>query len=513
MRAALSTLTPRDLLAPLFFLVSALMLAWDVFLASRMARVRKLPRTFSNMTALAGFFIGPALLVTVASASVLTGRAIYVVEWLWPATLALFVAQTLYALRQRLVSPLIGLPIALYDVLLLGVALTRYLNFRGAALPPGLVALTAAQASALGVALGQRALVSPFAVQVPLLAPAYPPRWRLSIPARVTLAVIAGAASLLTALELPRGYRAVRSYQRFDAERLQERRNTEFWVGMRLYPTLHGGPPPIAVKNDLPLADSIAADVVSVNLDPEALTNAALDSLAHTVDALRRDSTLFVVALGYPRGARARFLSSPQRFLTARVNDVERITRVLRPDYLLPAIDPYGRGARELGAVPVAWWRDYLAEAAAAAHRVRPRTRIGVSIAAFVGGDSALYAWAAARGSPVDVVGFSFYPSYGGALALDARMRVADRWMRGSDKEHWIFAVAGYPVTHGEPNQARAIWGTLAWATSHRRIRGMIVETGQDYSEAIGLRGPGGRLRPAVTTIQRALRSLAETAQ
>ena len=93
------------------------MLLWDVFLAGQIAQLRRAPRFFRGVTALAGLLIAPAVLVAVTSASILNGRAIHVIAWVWPLTLAIFALQALYAVGKRLVTPFIGVPIAAYDVI------------------------------------------------------------------------------------------------------------------------------------------------------------------------------------------------------------------------------------------------------------------------------------------------------------------------------------------------------------------------------------------------------------
>jgi hypothetical protein len=143
---------------------------------------------------------------------------------------------------------------------------------------------------------------------------------------------------------------------------------------------------------------------------------------------------------------------------------------------------------------------------------VSNRVRVGVAASAFVGADSALYVWANRPDVPIDFPGFSFYPSYDGGGSLAARLHVADRWVRGTTKSQWVFSSGAYPVTHGEASQARALWGTLAWATSHQPVKGLIVESAGDYDALTGLRAPGGRVRPALATLERAVAALAETA-
>ena len=110
-------------------------------------------------------------------------------------------------------------------------------------------------------------------------------------------------------------------------------------------------------------------------------------------------------------------------------------------------------------------------------------------------------------------MGFVIRPLFAGASDLDAQTRSADRWIAASGptaKENWVFATYGYPVSHGEINQERAIWSTLAWATSRSAIKGVIVADAADYGAVTGLRAPSGRLRRAANAVARAAKSLRE---
>ena len=502
----------RDLLPYAFYVVSVLVALWDVFLAGQIGQLRRAPRFFRGVTALAGLLIAPAALVAVTSASILNGRAIHVIAWVWPVTLMIFAIQALYAVGRRLVSPFIGVPIAAYDVILAIAGFVKYAAYSGRDPSTAALAIAAAQSSALGILLGRAALFSPLAVQLPLLAPAYPARWRLSATVRGTLAAIALAFAIVFIAEVPSAVVAVRSYNNYAQERLQERPRGDFTIGLRIFPELRDAPPPLALRSDIALVDSIGVGAISVVIDPAGARLAALDSLAHVIEAERRDSVLLIVSVGYDRSARESFRRSPSAHMKARLAAVDRIVRRLRPDIILPARDPYTDGVRAMGRVPLAWWEEYLRQASANARRVSNRVRVGVSASSFVGADSALYAWASRPGPPIDVVGFSFYPSYDGGGSLSARLHVADRWMRSSTKNHWVFAAGAFPVTHGETSQARALWGTLAWATSKAPIKGLIVESAGDYDAVTGLRAPGGRVRPALATLERALAAMAETA-
>ena len=502
----------REVLPIAFYVASVLVLLWDVFLAGQIAQLRRAPRFFRGVTALGGLLIAPATLVAVTASSILNGRAIHVIAWVWPLTLAIFALQAAYAVGKRLVTPFIGVPIAVYDLILAASAFVRYQVYDGRDPSTAALAIAAAQSSALGLMLGRVALFSPLAVLLPLLAPAYPARWRISATVRGTLAVVAMAYAIVFAAQVPSAVVAIRSYGSYTRDRLQERPRGDFTIGLRVFPALDDAPPPLALRSDLAIVDTLDIGAIAVVIDPAGARAAALDSLARTLEDERRDSVMLIVSVGYDRGARESFRASPTAHMRARLAAVDRIVRRLRPDIILPARDPYTEGTRAMGRVPLSWWEEYLRLAAANTRRVSNRIRVGVAASAFIGADSALYAWASRRGSPIDLVGFSFYPSYDGGASLSARLHVADRWLRGSTKNHWVFSSGAYPLTHGEMSQARALWGTLAWATSHELVKGLIVESAGDYDTITGLRAAGGRIRPAIATLERAVAAMAETA-
>lgn len=504
---------------------SLVLLSWNIVYAGRVARLRRAPRPLAALSAACGLLVAPALLAHVASSSLLGGRAVGAIGWIWPATVTLFAAQAAYATLRRLVTPLLGIPLLLYDALLVLTSVTQYLvQVRGTA-PAPLLALLAAQTSVIGVALGRAALVSPLAVQLPLIVPAYPARFRLTRSVRALLALAAsfGAAALL--LELPRGFGAIRSYQAWASERLSERPAADFDIGVKLFPTLSGPPPAVATRHDVPLADSVDFGAVAVSLRPGALRLAAVDSLVRVLDPIRRDTTVLVVSLAFEEGDGDALRADQAAFLRRRLALVERAARALRPDVLLPAAAPYGPDAAMLGDVPDAFWREYLTAAAARAHAVNARIRVAVAASSYSAADSALYAWAAGPDSPLDAVGFTVRPSFSGGTGVDARLRAADRWMRAAArpapegdapprprraKPHWIFDVRGFPAAHGDAAQERTVWHTLAWATAHPEVVGVIVAEPGDYFTTTGLRGATGRLRSVVPSLRLAARGLRE---
>jgi hypothetical protein len=121
------TLPHVDPQALAFIGATLLVLGWNIVYAGRIAQLRRAPRPLAALSAACGLLVAPALVVRLASASVLGGRAIAVVAWLWPLVALLFVAQAGYATLRRLVTPLVGVPLLVYDLLLLGAAVTGWL--------------------------------------------------------------------------------------------------------------------------------------------------------------------------------------------------------------------------------------------------------------------------------------------------------------------------------------------------------------------------------------------------
>jgi hypothetical protein len=503
------------MLAVAYVAAAAILVMWDILVAGRVAQLRRAPRSFAAITAFAGLLLLPALIVAYSAASILYGRAIQPIAWIWPLTTVLFALQSAYALSRRLVTPLFGVPVAAYNTMIAIVAVSRFAISRGGDPPEFALALSAAQASSLGFFFGPAALWGAAYLLVPVFSPSLPARWRMSGFVRVGIAAYVGGIAGLVLIEMPSAFETIRSYSRYAKEQLQEHPEGDFDLGLKILPDLKGPPPPLALEQDIKLVDSLSLDAVLIVIDAEGARLAALDSTARTVDDQRADSTLIIIALGYPRDAARQFRESEAEYTRKRLADVDRIARRLRPDILLPALDPYGAGSRAIGTQPPEYWISYLSRAATIAHHVNPRIQVGLSAASYGTRDSTLFAWAASRGSPIDVVGFSLMPGFDGARSLDTHMRVAQRWMRpfaARPKPAWAFSAGGYPLLHGEKNQELALWGVLAWATTQPAIKGLIVSEAGDYDALRGLRAPGGRLRSSVRAVMRAQIGLKETA-
>ena len=496
-----------------FAAVTALLLAWNVFAGGRIAQMRNAPkelRLFRVLSGLGGFLIIPAMLIGMAEQSELTGHALTMLAWLWPAVLAMFVVQAGLALAQNLVPKVIGVPLLLYDLTQLFIASTRVAAAHGLAIPAFLLAPGAAQATLLSLLLGASSIGSPLAMTVPLLAPAGQARWRPSVMFRSALAVYALAVVALVAARSIPAYATIASLSALGGDRLTERTASNFDIGLRILPTVTGAPGTTELRKDFAMADSLGVGALELRIAPEGCSAATLDSLARALEPYRRDSVLLIVALAAPQGSAGELRDAPTRYLDRRAEAVDRIVRRLHPDYILPADVPFGAEAEAIGVQSVSWWAEYYTRIAAIVHRDRPATRTLVAVAGIR--DSALYAWATSDASPVDGVAFVLAPAAGGHAALTA-LANADRWLNGgapTGYSYWIIASSA-PAIIGEDAQRRFLHHVLAWATSHISVRGVVLGDAADYGRVTGLRSATGRLRPIVSDVAATIRVLFET--
>jgi len=507
-------LTPSRALLAAYFALAVVVVLWNIAAASRILQGRRGSRLMVLATGFGALMLVPGLLVAISTASLVYGRAIEPVAWLWPVVTILFVIQAVIALIRGRVNPVLGVPIFIYDLVIAIVATTRYMNSRGFVPPTSTLILSAAQANALGLVGGATVLTSAAWLLVPMFSPALPSRARWRIVLRSVLAAGVTIATALVLVELPAAAEAIGSYHRFARDVLTERPAGDFAFGLKVLPDLRSTPPPVAINTDLQLADSLGVDALSIVVAPEGARGRALDSLAHVVDNIRDDSTTLIVTLAYPSDARTQIARNPKAYVDARLADVNRLTRALRPNIFIPALEPYGEGARALGTRPPQFWISYITRAAAITHYVNPNIKVGIAASSYGTRDSTLYAWAAARTSPVDLPGFSLMPGFDGATSLDTHMRIAQRWLRAQPrpKPHWVWSAGGFPIVHGEESQRLALHGALAWATAQPSIVGFVVTQAADYDTERGMRGPTGRARPAMAELMRAIATEREAA-
>jgi hypothetical protein len=492
--------------------LSLIILVWDVVLAGRIAQIRQASRSFAAINGMIALLVLPAALLRVATSTFITGRGVVAVDWIWPLVVTLVAVQAIIAISRHVVNYLWGVPILVYDLLLCVTELTRYGVAHGSTLAGHGIGLVIAQSSTLAQVTTPIAATTPFFFLPPMIAPAFPALRRATAAFRAALTGIAVAwVVLIPVIGAPAAVRSLSTLREHTGDQIHERPTGDFAVGLKIFPDIAVKPSPAAVRNDLALADSLGVRAVSMVVVPGA-TRDAIDSIGSIVDRMD-DSTIIIVAIGY-RGVLVPELGHSTFDEAQRLKTVDAVARRIHPDILLPAEDPLQVGERVVGHMPLTKWEEYLSAAAALAKKLDPSIRIGVSMSRYSAADSSLYAWAATRGSPVDIVGFSLFPEKEGLADLtEVFEKAADRWMKTipPTKPHWVFAAGGYPLNSGERTQERVIWNALSWATGHAAIKGIIVYEASDYAQARGLRAPNGRLRAAAAAVHRAIRGLKES--
>jgi hypothetical protein len=505
----------RTLLAPAHLALTVIILIWDVFLAGRIAQNSQSPRMFQAVSGLAALLVLPGLLLTLATSTIITGRAVATMDWVWPAVLVLFAVQATYAMLRGWVNWLWGIPIMLYDIVIAAIGVVRFMIAHGDPPIEPLVALVAAQSTAMVFAGGTSSvLTSPLYLNMPMVSPAFPALRKTTAAFRAFMMVYAVAWLIFVfVIGMPRAIVQLRNYEAHRRDPLRERPNADFAVGLKILPDVKGPPPPPAIRSDSALMDSLDIDAIEVVVRPDA-SKLAIDSLAKVIDPNRRSASTLIVALGYSGTVVPELRKVPLDEAT-RLATLKHVIEKLHPDIVLPAEDPYGAGERALGTLPVARWTAYLSQAARVAKMADTGIKVGVTASNYTRADSALYAWAASPRSPIDIVGFSLFPSpyVGGGIQADTR--TADRWMRATPptKPQWVFATGGFPLAYGEASQYNAVWEVMAWATDHPSIKGVVVYEAGDYGQTRGLRAPNGRLRPVTGALIRAIAQLRESAK
>jgi len=495
-----------DSLAPLLLIIGLGVIVWDIVLAGWIASRKEAPVLFTQLTGLCGLLVAPALVVALATGTEAGSRTISGIAWLLPAISCAFVVQVLYAIVVRLVSPVTGLPILLYDVAVAMVAIGDYLVTQRGSAPEGFQAAVASRDALVGMAVGRAALVTPFALLVPMVAPAYPARWRLSAVVRATLVLAATALTTVLALEWPRGLGAVRSYTSAVSAPIVSRSTEFFTVGMRLFPLLEGAPPARAVAADLALEKLIEPEIVLLVLDADATRIAPLDSISRVLESLRDKRVRIAVALaveGQPSS----------RADLERLSALERVLTRIKPDVVFPALRSAVPSLLREKQPSAAWWQSIETRSAQVVERVRPRTELAWAASRLDATDSVVYAWAATPESPIRVIGASAFPSFSGLPAVNARLRAFERWHDQATsagiapRPHWLVSVGGLPHAHGDVAQLASIRRALSWGAERGWINAVIVGEPADYEGGLGLRASNGRQRAAVEDLAAIIRS------
>ncbi len=495
-------MTPIALaLVPL--IVAVIVLMWNIALAGWIAARREGPQWFARLTGLAGLLVAPAAVIAVAVSSDAGARTITGVTWLWPLTCLLLVVQAISATALRAVSRTVGVPIIVYNSCVCVLAIGDDLVARSGSAALLLQGAVAARDSVLGIVMGPAALSSPLALMVPLLAPAYPARWRASATFRALLVLYATVLSTMLAVELPRGMDAVRSYAEGTAPTAAQAPRLAH--GVRVMSVLSGPPSARAVRAAAVLHERVSPEAVLVLLRMEEGRVLGVDSLARTLASFRTEGTRLLVALTFERDDALAVRRTPQLVHQRRLAAVQDIVLRLTPDVVIPVLRPVIPSLLGEPAVSADWITRQLAAVAATVQRVRPATEVGWVATRFDDADSTLYQWAGSDSSPLDVLGFAPAPTFAGLPSLNARLRAADRWrgaLAARDRPHWILT-HGLPRAHGDAAQRAGVQHVLAWSAKRPWVRGVIVGEPSDDANMTGLIAANGRARALLESLSR----------
>jgi hypothetical protein len=139
-----------------FAAAGLLALAWNVTYAGRIAQLRRAPRPLAALSGACGLLVVPAFAAYLAGSTLYGGRAVNSIAWLWPLAALLVVAQALYAVSRRFVTPFVGVRCCSTTCSSPSSSSAARSSSTAVDPPAAVVALSAAQASVLATLLGRR---------------------------------------------------------------------------------------------------------------------------------------------------------------------------------------------------------------------------------------------------------------------------------------------------------------------------------------------------------------------
>jgi hypothetical protein len=480
------------------------LIAWNFAHGARLAARSSVGRPFRVLSGLTAFLFLPALVIAFLAPSAPGARVLGPLIWLWPLVTVGVAAQAAWALQRGSASALTAAPIAVFDVLVAWVAVTRWINGMGGALPEWAHAPGMAVSTLAAVVFGTVVFPWGAALLMPVLVPAAPTRQRATRAVRALMAAGCTAVLAVTVLALPRADAALRRTQALRPAPAEAPARGEFAVGVRLFGTLTGPPSATTVQHHMALADSLGVTALHVELAPGGTSVPALDSVARSIEP-RRDSLLLVVTLTL-NGDRASIDGAESQRHQAMI---ERVVRRLRPDVLVPA----ERVTTGSGAPSIEAWRDYYERTAATVRRTDRRVTVALATDASTAVDSALTDWVMQGGSAVRAVALSVQDRGARPSRLVDALNALARWasLARVVPDVWILGVPAAPAVTGEVVQQQLVRYALAWGVAHPWVRGVIAGDAGDVTAPTGLRTATGRARRALTEVGGALRAQRDT--
>ena len=155
------------------------LVAWNLSLGAQLSASASANWAFRTLSGIGAFLFLPAGVISLLAPA---SRVFAPLAWLWPLAAAVVGVQALWALVRGRALRLVVVPIALYDVLAAWVAITRWIEWSGGALPWWTLAPGVAVSSLAAAVFGEVAFPWGAAVLVPVLAPMAPARGAVRAP-------------------------------------------------------------------------------------------------------------------------------------------------------------------------------------------------------------------------------------------------------------------------------------------------------------------------------------------
>lgn len=422
--------------------------------------------------------------------------------WLYPGVFFLAAMANISLLRRDGFRWWL-VPVPLFNSWLGVVYLTRYLAYLGLPLDGMQVAYAMAQSLTVNFLY----IFFPIANLLPvLLLPASPARKRTRR-SNVVPAVICLLFLGLNLVLVPRGYQIAASWRRAAPEAAQPRRRSDFRGGVVLRAPRDRFPTQEHFQAELNRIDDLGVRAVNLFLHDELMINQAnAATLGRFLAELRRQDVTIILTADFPETWFANPPAGREQILAEMRPFHQFLATRYRPDVLAPFIEPYGAFLVATRATYSAGeWEELLGEAIQGVHDVEPDVRCAVYLG-HSEDDRALYERVCRPGSPLDVVGFSFYALFQTREQMEDELSKVQGWIErhGRGREHWVFEFGQSPLTMGgERAQSRYIQCVTAWAASQPDMRGVCVFALGDYVEKMGLLNSVGRKRPAYQDYQR----------
>jgi hypothetical protein len=476
------------------------LVAWN--LAQGM-RITALPGTARGLRALSGlgaFLLPPALVIGLLAPTVPGARVLGPLTWLVPLVTLGIAVQGVWSLLRGRGGAVIAGVLSVYNVLVAWVAVARFVDGTGFALPAWALTPGLAVSSLAAAAAGDRVFTWGATLAIPALAPVAPARRTVTRVARVLLTAACAAAVVACAVAMPRAYSELATVQRLDRSPAELVLRGTPAIGLHLFGTVTREPTPSTARHDTELADSLGVSAVHVVIASDGVSVATLDSVARLIEA-RRDSVTLVVTLPLD-GA---LPLAGTRGDTARLSRLEQIVRRLRPNVLLPADRVTGT---DVGA-----WQAYYGRVAAAVHRVDSSVAVALASACATPTDSALVDWVLSDSESASAVAFVARDHGAHPAQLLRALDALARWvaLARAPARVWIVGVPTAPAVLGERAQQRVVRRVLAWSAARPWVRGIIAGEASDIAAPTALRTASGRSRLALLDVAAALRAQSDS--